>query len=124
MPFTKENHFAVVESRVRKLSDVEAAYVAACIDCDGHIGVHKNRNSKEVKVGISNCDKDFLVSILCMVNGGRLTEHKIKHIRPTHRKQWLLDFRVREMKDLLPQLLPYLFIKKGRALAAIEQLSC
>lgn len=120
MPFTKEKHYATVESKIRDLSEIEAAYVAACFDTDGHIGVHKNRNGKEVKVGLLNCDRDFLVNIMCMTGGGRLTEHKIKHMRPTHRRQRLLDFRVKEVEDLLPQLLPFLFIKRGKAVEALE----
>ena len=112
-----------IKSEIHQLSEGEAMYVAACLDTDGFIGINPNRQYFEAKVAISNNNTEFLEHVQRMVGGGHIGNHRcIEKLRPTHNPQFNLTFRVAEMLDLLPQVLPFLIIKRGRAIEVLDLL--
>ena len=100
------NHYRV-ESNIRKLSNIERAYVACAIDTDGCI------ISRYKYVVVTNTDLPFLEHIQKICGGGIIRRRKF---RP---KQWKvgyeLRFRWKEVDALLPQIVKFLFIKKNKA---------
>lgn len=112
-----------LESRIRQLTEGEAMSFAMAVDTDGSVGVNLNRGIYwEVHLKITNNSLELLEYIQEMVGGGRIGEHKIKHLRPAHNDQFVLNFRVNEIRDLLFQTIPFFIIKQERALEVLTLL--
>jgi len=108
----------IVSSRIKKLSLTQAAYLAACVDCDGSVCFRKTGGSY---VDIGNTDLSFLMYLQLITNGGRLREKKYNR-RRGYKPFYYLRFRVKETYDLLPQILPFLVIKKEKAKQLLENM--
>lgn len=105
-------------SNIRTLSDSDCAYVAGIIDCDGWIGV----TACHAIVGICGVEKGFLEHIQRICGGGVIRSNGSGNKWST-RPCYQLVFRVNEMRDLIPQILPRLYIKKNNAIALLTRLS-
>lgn len=116
------NQVHYIESKILNLHPEQASHTACALDTDGYIGICVNRGYLEPKVIITNNHLGFLEHKQREVGGGIIREHNIKHLRPSHNRQFVLAFRVEEMRDLLPQVLPFLIIKKERAVEVLNLL--
>ena len=88
------------------------AYIAGMIDADGHIGTGRNR----YKVTIANNYLPMLEHIQFHV-GGHISEDDRGRI-----KTYQLNFRVHEQIELLPRIIPYLIVKKQKAIERLKYL--
>jgi len=105
---------------VKHLSDVEKAYIACAIDCEGTISLRRHKKSWKPYMAITNTNKEFLENIRRMCNAGRIKAKKMRVLCRAGsvalvRYCYDLIFNVREIERLLPQILPYLVIKRERA---------
>lgn len=107
-----------VPSRVKKLKKWEANYVAACVDTDGTVCLVRH---SEGRVEIANNNLEFLRRLQLMCSGGRITEY-MREEGDKRRNSYRLYFRFFEMKSLLPQIIPYLVIKQGKAKILLRRL--
>jgi len=109
-----------MSSDVKLLSDVERAYIACAIDCEGTISLRKHKKSWKPYMSITNTNKKFLENIRRMCNAGKIKAKKMRVLYKADgvalvRYCYDLIFNVREIERLLPQILPYLVIKRERA---------
>lgn len=113
-----------IESEIRCMAEAECAYVAGVLDGEGHISVRLNRKrgSYDCAMSISNTCLELLYKLQEFTNGGRVVRHKLKKEREHHTDQYVLEWRVNEMEDLLPQLLPWLVVKRDDAVNLLTYL--
>lgn len=111
----------VVISYIKKLPKWQAAYVAACVDTDGSI-FWDGSVRRSPALSITNNNLEFLKFIQRTVCGGKLYSYVRKRNEQT-KQVYDLRFRVLEIKDLLPQIIPFLIVKKNRAVRALERLN-
>lgn len=107
-------------SHIKRLESVEAAYLAACIDCDGSV-IFRKKGGHYIEV--SNTNLFFLERLQGMCNGGKTTE-KIYNREHGYKPFYQLRFRTRETFDLLPQIIPFMVIKKEKAAQLLERMKC
>lgn len=110
----------IVESKIGRLLKWKVAYLAASIDCDGCIHVPKTKGSG-VSMEVTNTDLFFLQSLQEMIGGGIVFQYTTtgpSHYKPCY---WLF-FCVNECRELLPQLIPFLVIKKEKAKILLKRL--
>lgn len=111
------------------MSPTEAAYVAGFVDGEGTISVYRARR-KESKRGyrfmpllsVANTDFAALVAVQEMMGNGRLiqtTNPKVDRYKIGYNLRLSPD----QIRHVLPQLLPYLHIKKRQAQYVLEFLS-
>lgn len=116
-----------VVSKIKELTEGDAKYVACAIDTDGFISIHGRSYGKkeyDISVGVSNTHVGFLRGIQKIVGGGRLCHRsQSKASFKTTKERYELNFRRNEARDLLPQLVPFLVIKKKRAVRALKLLN-
>lgn len=104
-----------------RISDTEAAYIAGFIDGDGHIGIVRRtarRGHKEYPyvrpiVQIGQGKRLVLDWIASVVGEGAVGIHG-------QREFFNLRFHAGTLRWLLPQLLPYLIVKKRQAEIVLE----
>lgn len=113
-----------VVSEVRRMSEAEVAFVAGVFDADGHISIRyvPQRKCYDCKCAVANNNLDLLYRLQKLVNGGRIICHTLADERKHHAPQYLLQFRISEEKDLLPQLLPWLVVKRDNAVNLLTYL--
>jgi len=112
-----------IVSEVRQMSPTEAAYVAGIFDGEGCISFSLTRGKYPCcNVQIANTDLEMLETIQVFINGGRIMGHRLNGKRENFTAQYILYFRVNELADLLPQLLPYLVTKKDKAITMLTYL--
>jgi hypothetical protein len=108
------------------LTPEETAYIAGIIDGEGHIeiGLGKKTVSKQtrhaVSVVISNTDFELLAWLTQRLPGSYIRQRVYTKGKPHWKPAWTLRLHRRgSVKSLLTQVLPYLIVKRKRALAAI-----
>jgi len=106
-----------IPSRIKSLTKWQRAYIACAIDGEGSIT--KRTEDNGFRVHIANTHLGFLENIRKMTRGGRIMINRREQPRQKH--CYSLYFRRREILDLLPQLLPYLIIKKDIAKLILEK---
>jgi hypothetical protein len=112
------NRVRSAPSVVGVLSEVERAYIAACIDTDGCI--MRGSRGYITGAGIANNSKEFLENIQEMCGGaGRLVVKKKRN--PKWQLNYDLRFRKWEAHDILLQIVDYLVIKKNKAWEFLKQ---
>ena len=86
-------------SQVRTLSDVEAAYVGAMLDGEGHIG-------REPHIYVTNTNVEIIATLLRAIGLGRVTPGSMG---PQNRLQvWRYALtRINDVFALLPQIVSY-----------------
>ena len=119
---------AQVEKRKRDelLTDVQAAWIAAVIDCEGMLSIHtpwnkirRNRNL-QYNCRVQMTDEKIILQLQTFCGGSTRTNTRPK----THyRQSWCWNIYANGLRWLLPQLLPYLIVKQRHAAIAIEVLS-
>jgi len=108
------------------MNPAEAGYFAGFLDGEGTIGVYRGRR-KENRSGIRFqtvlrlCNTDFaaLEAIQRMCGNGRIAQVTAPK-NPNYRTGYILTFSSSQITHLLPQLIPYLVIKKRQAELALE----
>lgn len=110
----RPKHFA--PKQIQELSIVQRAYLAGLIDGEGHISTYKRWI--EPVVGIANCNKKLMEQVRQLV-AGRI----IKTV--PRKKKWKTMYqvrvvRIRDIKALLEQVLPFLIVKKRQAELMLE----
>lgn len=104
-------------------SEIDLAYTAGFIDADGSIGIYNRHSARKTNsscatptMSISNKSKDCLEAIQKSIDGiGKLRCQNRNEKNSNWAVAWILDFRVNEIDFLLPQLLPYLKLKRKQA---------
>lgn len=102
---------------MRRLSDLEAAYLAGCWDCDGHIGVTRrtdSRNQRDYYRPIAQIGqvKPAVSQWVADVTGSK--------VYVTSRSYYSVRINFRDTRSFLEQILPYLVLKRRQAELVIE----
>lgn len=105
---------------LRKLSDTEAAWMAAALDCEGTISFCVGRSEFNVVVRIEMCNRDFIESVGKICGGWTSLDKPQKGRRRAH-SLWQVSSN--GARWLLPQVYPYMIIKKRHAELLLEFLS-
>jgi branched-subunit amino acid transport protein AzlD len=111
----------------RTLREAEKAWLAAIIDGEGTITLVKRIDSKYRRgfcyvptLEISNTNKALLIRIWELIGeGGVYTD---KRETPGWKRKWMYNGSAGVLRAILPQILPYLIVKKGRAEKMLEYL--
>jgi len=90
----------------KQLSDWMAGYIAGMIDGEGTIRSRPSR--KDVRIYNNNFE---MLSIVQVFSGGRISKNK---------DGLVLNYRKEEQRWLLPQIIPYLIIKKQKAIDLLK----
>lgn len=110
------------------LDPTHAAYIAGVIEGDGHIGLVRRKNSWRKDgtsrgsylrpiVQIGQAKPELLEHIMFLVGEGKIAHYK-------QRCFYNLRYFPTVLRELLPQLLPFLFIKRRQAEIVLEFLEC
>lgn len=113
----------------RLMSSAEAAYLAGFFDGEGTISIIKARRPENVAgfryqalMSISNTNQAVLEQIRDFCGNGRLVRsYNTRH--PNHKPGYLLRFTANQVRHLLPQLVPFLRIKRAQAESVLEFLA-
>lgn len=116
----------IQNARFRILSEVEKAWLAAAIDGEGTIyyGMHKSSKRIPFKlytfVEIANTNREFLENAVRICGGGRIK--LMKHVVPRPNRKPCYGFWLARggTEIILPQVLPYLIIKREKAIACLR----
>ena len=105
----------------RTLSAVDAAYIAGLVDGEGTLSIWRE-SQPENKTGfksvitftIAQANQPFLEDIREILGNGRIySTGRVKN--PKHKKCFQLGFKRHQTRWILPQLIPYLRIKRRQA---------
>ena len=98
--------------KVRELSEIERAWLAAALDGEGNIIFVSRKKQHVTQVRIVNTDLRFLNRVKDITGTGRIKEKKRLYSKPNWKKcfEWHL-YSLESCSLLLKQLLPYLIIK-------------
>jgi hypothetical protein len=113
----------------RSLSETEKAWLAAIIDGEGTITLSK-RKSKLARRGfyyiptleVTNSCKELLIKIWETVGEGGVYRERRSEQNPRWKRKWLYNGSAGVLRAVLPQILPYLIIKKNQAKTTLEYL--
>lgn len=104
----------------------EAAYVAGFLDGEGCIGLWQEQYPKNrtgirfnPSCSISGTELDTLLAIRTMMGNGRISGEAG---RPRRKTCYRLMLAANQIRRVLPQLMPYLILKRGRAELLLEYL--
>jgi len=106
------------------ITEQDWAYLAGIIDGEGSIILHQNPKDRRVwgEIQISNTDEE-LVSWLIIKFGGRLyiaSQSRKKSHSLGKKRIYLLRWNGKLSRDLIPRLLPYLIIKRDKAILLLK----
>lgn len=111
------------------LTPAEAGYLAGFMDGEGSLTIGRARKpahrSGYTYIGImtaSNTDLDALHSIVAMCGGGKV-QMQDKRSHPLHRPTYRTLWSHGQIRELLPQIQPYLLIKRQQAELLLEFLN-
>jgi len=100
-------HNKVRATEREKLSDWLAGYIAGMVDGEGTITVSRN---KDLRIYNNNL---AMLSVIQVFAGGKISPNGTP-------PGLVLSFRLEEKKWLLPQIIPYLIIKKQKAMDLLK----
>lgn len=110
-----------VGSSDRVLSVAQAAYVAGFVDGEGCLTITRARRvgsragfTYQATFTIGNTNLDALKRIQAMCGNGRILLSD-KRTKLGHKVMYRLDFTANQIRHLLPQLRPHLFVKQRQA---------
>lgn len=113
---------------LNKLTPEQAAYIAGFWDGEGSIGIwaHKRPNRKRshyynVRMTVSNTNLEVLEYIRDLLGSG--TIHQEKVVNGNAKTLYRLCLSEGKTRQLIPQLLPYLVVKKKQAVLCLQALS-
>ena len=108
----------IKHNRIRKLSKAEAAYLAGIIDGEGCISLRKRNNKIFPIVSIGNTSVELMdwLQTICVRRARKLAITK-----QTRSRCLMIEWgALLDVKNLLNQVIPFLIIKKERAIKAIN----
>ena len=104
-----------------ELSEVEKAYLAGLIDGEGCLNFYRTSSSSckrgytfVARLTIVNCDLDTLVGIRERMGIGLVVKKPFR-VGENRKQAYALSFYARELRTLLPLVMPYLRIKRRQA---------
>ena len=110
---------------IKKLTDIEVAYLAGCIDCDGSISV-KVGKIRRSKINICSSHKEYLEKIKEIAGCGHIYRtrkaHKIHGYFHNEGYEWHLSAK-KYLLPLVKRLYPYLILKKDKCSKIIKVLN-
>lgn len=119
---TTNNHKP--KTTIRRLTPLQASYIAGMIDGDGSICLCKNRSNIIAKVRIHNSSKKLMLWLKRTIKCGNISSlppsiegkgYKHTLIR------WTYDISAKvDVLSILNQIKPYLIIKKEKAIQVIN----
>jgi len=107
---------------------ISIGYVAGIIDGEGSIGLnmryppHMKRGTFRFDVEISSTDEN-LMKRLQEIFKGEIYNKKTYTKRPWRRPSYIMHLKRRTIEDWFPKIIPYLVIKKERAILLMEYFS-
>jgi len=106
------------------VTDCDFAYLAGIIDGEGSIVLHQDPRDRRVwgEIQISNTS-EYLVSWILLKFGGRVytaSQSRKNSVSYSKKQVYLIRWNGKQSKDLIPRLLPYLTIKKEKALLLLR----
>ena len=111
------------------MSPTEAAYFAGFVDGEGTIGVYRalrkeNRSGYRYQptLSVANTNYPALETLQRMCGNGRISQTNKLH-NEHHKMGFRLQFSSDQIRLILPQLVPYLVIKKSQAEYVLEFLA-
>lgn len=109
----------------RKLSAVDAAYLAGVVDGEGTLSVWKERRPGnaggfrfKITFTISQANLQYLDDLRRMAGNGSIRSSGPRD-RPNHKPCFKLQFLTNETRWVLPQIMPYLRLKQKQAEAVM-----
>ena len=105
--------------RYQGLEKTDRAYIAGIIDCEGNINLQwKSNHIDHITLRVSNTSLE-LINYLEGKLGGSFSLKKVK-VKPTHKDLWCWQIQgSMPVRRLLTILLPYLIVKKEKALEVL-----
>ena len=112
---------------MNKLIVAEAAYIAGLVDGEGWVSFAMTSHKRLIKkdrrtplLGIANTNKDVLDWVLFKVGIGKVFKVSRKFSKEHWKDQYRYTLHGKQVGELLKQLLPYMIIKRQRAILVIE----
>lgn len=100
-----------------KIRPVDAAYIAGFIDGEGYLGVERGKRYSKQRCVVYNTCIEVLDWIKNTINCGYIREV----MKTKNRTCYQLDIaKTRDLLILLPQIIPYMKVKKNEAKALYE----
>lgn len=110
---------------IRRLKKWEAAWLAGVIDGEGSIGLYDfGKEGRRVQIQMANSDPKFVALMRKMIGCGSSVMRTNTHL--THKgKKPIYQYSLKGSQRcywVLKQIIPFLVIKRGKALAIIKEL--
>jgi len=118
---TNNSHFHhVTKTELPKLSEFELGYVAGFMDGEGSITYSSNASTKiQYRIQIANSDQDVILWLRQILGIGRLRIQKAR--KHQHLDSYVLNIeRQGDVWGLLDLVIPYLKIKKQKAIGVLD----
>lgn len=106
---------------VNQLNMTDAAWLAGLFEGEGSI-IQTNRNRTDggtVRITITNCHKPLLDHVRDLVGVGSLTVVELSKKNPRHQDSWTWQVSGAAALEILQQMLPWLWSRADRAIAAL-----
>lgn len=105
------------------MSATDAAWLAGLFDGEGSIVfVHKDRATPSCRITITSTCYPLLERVKEVAGVGQIiVQRRAGHVRPNHLASWHWQTYSANAINLLEQMLPWLIVKREKALLAIEQ---
>lgn len=98
----------------KQIKEKDKVWVACALDAEGWIGYRLN---KYVRIQVVNTNLDFIKNVQ-RIMGGMI---KLKKVALGFKQQYVVELNTQgEVLRILREILPYLIIKKQRAINAIR----
>lgn len=101
------------------MSRVQAAWLAGLFDGEGSIIRPHAHRTNSVRITINNTCQPLVQQIAQVTGTGNVLYRASKN--PKHADQWVWQCYADNARSLLRQMLPWLIVKREKALEAIER---
>ena len=115
----KRDNKKLKQCKVKQLSETEKAYIAGFIDADGTIIISNSKKIFTPRIVMGNCNKLVLETIQSMIGVGKIYTKKMNTKEWRTLYHYSIGTHVNLIK-LIPQLIPYLILKRKRAELVLE----
>lgn len=107
------------QPRPRQLTELETAWLAGLFDGEGSIVFAKGRKQRSVTISMHNTCYPLLKRVEEITKTGRVFDHSKYRTSPKHSDVWVWQCYGQNARILLRQMLPWLIVKKDRALKVL-----
>jgi hypothetical protein len=116
----RRGHSASAQSIRVPVSARHRGYLAGLVDGEGSVSIHlqRKRQRPTVAISVGSTTRELHDWLLTEV-GGTSYERKIRHLGKKTMWYWHV-VRARDIEALLEAIIPYMIIKRERAIAALE----